>query len=156
MDGEASANAGRGEQVRERKSVGYRAAAQEVLMTAARMFPSLVLFIGVMVAPVGAQIYPNKPIRIIIPFPPGGAPTIIARLMGDKLTQSWGQPVIVDNRGGGNTVIGSEALVKSPPDGYTLGLMTSAHVIYPLLIPNLPYDSIKDFTPIATLARAEL
>ena len=156
MDGEASANAGRGEQVRERKSVGYRAAAQEVLMTAARMFPSLVLFIGVMVAPVGAQIYPNKPIRIIIPFPPGGAPTIIARLMGDKLTQSWGQPVIVDNRGGGNTVIGSEALVKSPPDGSTLGLMTSAHVIYPLLIPNLPYDSIKDFTPIATLARAEL
>lgn len=102
------------------------------------------------------QEYPSKPIRIIVPFPPGGGPSILARLFGDKLTQSWGQQVLVDNRSGGNTVIGSQALVKSAPDGYTLLFMTGAHVIYPQLIPNIPYDPIKDFTPIATLAGAEL
>lgn len=128
------------------------------MKTAMLIFRTLIaVILGVLTASVSAQQdYPNKPIRIIVPFPPGGGPSILARIFGDKLTQSWGQPVLVDSRGGGNTSIGTQALVKSVPDGYTILFMTGAHVIYPLLIPNLPYDPIRDFTPIATLAGAEL
>jgi tripartite-type tricarboxylate transporter receptor subunit TctC len=98
--------------------------------------------------------YPTRPIRWIVPFPPGGSTTIIARLTGQKLTEHWGQQVVVDNRGGGNTIIGSEALVRAAPDGYTVLQVTSTHVINPSLIPT-PYDAIKDFAPIATLVATE-
>jgi len=79
----------------------------------------------------------------------------MARLIGQKLTESWGQQVIVDNRPGGNTIIGTEALAKSAPDGYTMSLATSTFVISPHLVPSLPYDSFKDFAPVATLASSE-
>ncbi len=98
--------------------------------------------------------YPAKPIRWIVPFPPGGSTTIIARLVGQKLTDGWGQQVVVDNRGGGNTIIGSEALVKAAPDGYTLLQVTSTHVINPSLL-KTPYDAVKDFAPVATLVGTE-
>jgi tripartite-type tricarboxylate transporter receptor subunit TctC len=98
--------------------------------------------------------YPTKPIRWIVPFPPGGSTTIIARLMGQKLTESWGQQIVVDNRGGGNTIIGSEALVKAAPDGYTILQVTSTHVINPSLL-KTPYDAVKDFAPVATLVGTE-
>ncbi len=101
-----------------------------------------------------AQAYPSKPIRWIVPFVPGGSTTIIARLLGQKLTESWGQQVVVDNRGGGNTIIGSEALAKSAPDGYTILQVTSTHVINPSLLAT-PYDAIKDFAPVATLVATE-
>ena len=105
---------------------------------------------------VGAQQnYPNKPIRLITPYAPGGATSILGRLTGDKLTQAWGQQVLLDNRPGGNTAIGSEAMVKAAPDGYTLLLITSTHVINSVLLPNLPYDAVKDFAPVATLAGYE-
>jgi len=94
------------------------------------------------------QAYPNKPIRMIVPFPPGGTNTIVARIVGQKLTENWGQPVVVDNRPGGNTIIGTDALAKSAPDGYTLILVSSAHILNSVLLPNLPYDSIKDFAPV--------
>ena len=114
---------------------------------------------GVLILQAGAataqQNYPNKPIRIITPYAPGGATTVLGRLLGDKLTQAWGQQVLLDNRPGGNTVIGSEAMVKSAPDGYTLLLITSTHVINSVLLPNLPYDAVKDFAPVATLAGYE-
>ena len=98
--------------------------------------------------------YPVKPIRWIVPFPPGGSTTIIARLLSQKVTESWGQQVVVDNRGGGNTIIGSEALVRSAPDGYTILQVTSTHVINPSLLPT-PYDAVKDFAPIANLVATE-
>ena len=101
------------------------------------------------------QDYPNKPIRWIVPYVPGGATTILARMVGEKLTAAWGQQIIVDNRGGGNTIPGSQAMVRATPDGYTLLLITSTHVINALLIPKLPYDSVKDFAPVATLAGYE-
>jgi tripartite-type tricarboxylate transporter receptor subunit TctC len=101
------------------------------------------------------QGYPNKPIRIITPYAPGGATTVLGRLVGDKLTQAWGQQVLLDNRPGGNTVIGSEAMVRSAADGYTLLLITSTHVINSVLLPNLPYDAAKDFAAVATLAGYE-
>jgi len=98
--------------------------------------------------------YPAKPIRMIVLFPPGGSTTIIARLIGQKLTDSWGQQVVVDNRGGGNTIIGSEAMVKATPDGYTLLHVTSTHTINPSLL-KTPYDAIRDFAPVATLVGTE-
>ena len=100
------------------------------------------------------QDYPNKPLRLIIPNPPGGSTTFYGRLFSQKLSEAVGQQVIVDNRGGGNGLIGGDALAKSPPDGYTLEIVSSTHYITPLLIPA-PYDPIKDFTTVAGYARNE-
>ena len=116
--------------------------------------------LGVMMVIAGSvaaqQAFPSKPIRFIVPFPPGGSTDPVARLVGQKMTESWSQPVIVDNRPGGNTVIGTEALVKSAPDGYTILLVApSTHVVNSLLLRNLPYDSMNDFAPVATLTRSE-
>lgn len=118
-----------------------------------------ILFIALLMAfEVGAyaeEVYPSKPIRFIIPFTPGGSTSVLARLIGQKLSENWGQQVIVDNRPGGNTIIGSETLVKSPPDGYTILQVTPFHVTNPHLVSKLPYDPIKDFAPVATLVVSE-
>ncbi len=101
------------------------------------------------------QDYPSKPLRFVIPFPPGGSSDPVARLIGQKLTESWGQPVIADNRPGGNTIIATEAVAKSPPDGYTILMTpTGTFVTTPLLLPT-PYDVIRDFAPVATFASSE-
>jgi tripartite-type tricarboxylate transporter receptor subunit TctC len=106
--------------------------------------------------PIAAQqIYPSKPIRFITPYPAAGGNDILARLIGQKLTESWGQQVVVENRPGGNTVIGTEVVAKSPPDGYTIIMTTSSHVIMPSLL-RLPFDPIKDFAAVATVAGTEL
>ena len=102
-----------------------------------------------------AQQYPEKPIRMIVPYAPGGSTDLLARLIGPRLAESWGQPVIVDNRPGGNTIIGTQALTKAAPDGYTILLMAIAHTIIPNLLPT-PYDPIKDFAPVTTVGRGEL
>lgn len=104
---------------------------------------------------VAQEAYPGKPIRLILPNAPGGSNSFVARLVGEKLTASWGQPVIVDSRPGGNNVIAAEALLRSNPDGHTILLVTAAHAINPLLFPNQPYDAIKDFAPIATLVSTQ-
>jgi len=103
----------------------------------------------------GQQDYPNKPIRFITPYPPGGGTTVVARLIGQKLSEAWGQQVLVDNRGGGNTIIGTEAAAKSPPDGYTILLGDNALAILPHLYRSLPYDTFNDFAPVATLTSIE-
>ena len=105
-------------------------------------------------ASAAAQTYPSKPIRFISPFAPGGTTTILARLVGERLTKSWGQQVLVDNRPGGNTLIGTEALVRLPADGYSILLVTTSHLTYPMLTPA-PYDSVKDFAPISTLSKSD-
>lgn len=102
-----------------------------------------------------AQAYPERPIRLLVPFPAGGSIDPVARLLSQKLNEAWGQPVIVDNRPGGNTIIGTEALARSAPDGYTMLTAASTHLINALLMNNLPYDSDKDFIPVATLYRSE-
>ena len=96
------------------------------------------------------QTYPNKPIRFITPYAPGGSTTVMARLVGQHLTERWGQNVIVDNRPGGNTIIGTETVAKSRPDGYTILLVTSTLSILSSLT-KTPYDPIKDFAPVATI-----
>jgi tripartite-type tricarboxylate transporter receptor subunit TctC len=104
-----------------------------------------------------AQSFPGKPIRIIIPFTAGGTNDILARTLGPKLSEALGQPVIVDNRPGGNTVIASQALLASDRDGHTLLLPGNSHVVVPHLTKApLPFDSIRDFQPVATLARTGL
>ena len=97
--------------------------------------------------------YPSKPIRLIVPVPPGGAADAMARLVGDHLAQKWGQPVIVDNRPGAGSAIGLSALAKSPPDGYTLGMGNiAANAINPALQPGqFPYQPVKDFAPISLI-----
>ena len=116
----------------------------------------IVAVLAALAGPVAAQqAYPNKPIRFLIPNAAGGTTSAVARLFGQKLTDSWGQSVIVDNRPGGNNVIASEALVKSPPDGYTILMGTAAHSINPLIFPNQPYDAIKDFAAVATLVSTD-
>jgi tripartite-type tricarboxylate transporter receptor subunit TctC len=100
-----------------------------------------------------AQTFPNKPIRLIAPFAVGGALDLIARGIGQKMSESMGQPVLVENRAGASGAIGSEAVAKSAPDGYTLLLgATTTHGINPALNPKLQYDAVKDFTPISLVA----
>jgi tripartite-type tricarboxylate transporter receptor subunit TctC len=114
-----------------------------------------VLAAGALMAFVGlacAQAYPTRPIRLIVPTAAGNTTSNVARLTGQKLTESWGQQVIVDNRSGGNSVIGTEIAAKAAPDGYTLLVVTTTHAISASLLPNLPYDSIKDFAPVAGLS----
>jgi tripartite-type tricarboxylate transporter receptor subunit TctC len=103
-------------------------------------------------APLGAQSFPTKPVRWVIPFPPGGGTDTISRTLAVKLSDLWGQQVIADNRPGGGGTIGMAVAAKLPPDGYNLVLGQLANVgIAPALYPKLPYDPVKDFTPI-TLA----
>lgn len=101
------------------------------------------------------QPYPSKPIRFVVPFPPGGSVDPLARILGQKMSESFGQQVIVDNKPGGNTVIGTEFTAKSPPDGYTILLTATSHVTNPLLVAT-SFDPIKDFTPIATLGATDM
>ena len=99
-----------------------------------------------------AQEYPGKPIRIIVPYPPGGFNDTLARTVGQKLTESWHQPVIVDNRPGGGSTIGTNLAAKSAPDGYTLLIVSFAFAVNPALYASLPYDTGKDFVPIVLAA----
>src|SRR5688500_2276114 len=101
-----------------------------------------------------AQSFPSKPIRLIAPFAPGGALDLIARGVGAKLAESVGQPVVVENRAGASGAIGSDAVARSAPDGYTILLgATTTHGINPAFNPkSLPYDAIKDFTPVSLVA----
>jgi tripartite-type tricarboxylate transporter receptor subunit TctC len=99
-----------------------------------------------------APAYPVKAIRIVVPFPAGGTSDILSRAIGQKLTEEWKQPVIVDNRPGAGANIGAEIVVKSPPDGYTLLLASTIHTINPSLYRKLAYDPVKDFTPITLIA----
>ncbi len=102
-----------------------------------------------MAQPAQARNYPNKSIRIIVPYGPGGGADTYTRIIGGKLVESWGQPVIADNRPGAGGVLASELAAKSPPDGYTLFMGTvSQFAVIPNLVSRLPYDPTKDFTPI--------
>ena len=101
---------------------------------------------------VQAQAYPSKPIRWIVPFPPGGSTDILARVMGQKLTESWGQPVIIENRGGAGGTLGAGEAAKAPADGYTLLMGAIHHTIATSVYPKLSYDFERDFAPITVVA----
>jgi tripartite-type tricarboxylate transporter receptor subunit TctC len=103
----------------------------------------------------GAQDYPNRPITLVVPFPPGGSTSIVARIIADKMSESLGQQIVIDNRGGAGGTIGSRAVAKSPGDGYTILLgYTGTLAIGPSLYPNVGYDPRKDFAPIGMIGHA--
>ncbi len=101
-----------------------------------------------------AQSYPNRPLRLVVPYAPGGAVDAFARPMAQKLTEQLGQSVIVENRPGGNATIGADAIAKAAPDGYSIVLTSINHYIVPFFSKNVPYDPIKDFTPIIIVCNA--
>jgi tripartite-type tricarboxylate transporter receptor subunit TctC len=101
----------------------------------------------------GAQSYPNRPIRIIVPYSPGGISDILGRLVAQKLIAAWGQPVVVENRPGAGTNLATELVAKSAPDGYVLLWAGIANAVGPAMYPKLPYDPIRDFTWISNLAK---
>jgi tripartite-type tricarboxylate transporter receptor subunit TctC len=105
---------------------------------------------------VRAQTYPSRQITLIIPFAVGGSNDMVGRAIGKKLTEAWGQPVIVENRPGAGGMIGTAAVAAAPPDGYTLLLVSSTFTINPAIRKTMPFDTIKDFTPVAFIARSPL
>jgi tripartite-type tricarboxylate transporter receptor subunit TctC len=111
------------------------------------------LAVAVLAAPatLRAQEYPVKPIRWIIPYPTGGTSDFLARIIGQKLTEAWKQPILVDNRSGANGNIGTDAAAKAPADGYTMLLVASTFTMNPAVSANLPFDSEKDFAPVTTI-----
>src|SRR4030088_1629007 len=100
-----------------------------------------------------ADKYPDRPIRIIVPYPPGGSVDVLGRVIAQRMQENWGQTVIVENRPGAGTMIGTAAAAKADPDGYTLAILVSAHTTNPAFHTAMQYDSIKDFAPVALLAR---
>ncbi len=114
--------------------------------------------LAVMLLVVGAafaqvQNYPNRPIRLITPFPPGATTDALSRIIGQKMLENWGQNVLVDNRPGATGMIGTDLAAKSAPDGYTLVNVISSHVVHKHLFKKVPFDAIKDFEPVILLAR---
>jgi tripartite-type tricarboxylate transporter receptor subunit TctC len=102
-----------------------------------------------------AQNYPERTIRMIVPFPPGGPADTIARIIGQKMSEHWGKPVVIENRAGGNTAIGAALVAKAAPDGYTLLVaMDVTMVMNPLVMADLPYDPLKDFAPVTLLTKS--
>ena len=104
-----------------------------------------------------AQDYPARPVRVIVPYPPGGATDVLARLIATRLEQELKQSFVIDNRGGGASQVGTQAIATAPPDGYTIGLIDSAFTINPgLFAGKLPYDTLKDFAAVSLVATAPL
>jgi tripartite-type tricarboxylate transporter receptor subunit TctC len=111
--------------------------------------------VGVVVAGLcglaSAQGYPNKPVKLIVPFAPGGFTDVVARILGQKLTASMGQSFVIENKAGAGSTIGTDFVAKAPPDGYTLVMVSSTHVISPWIYKSMPYDPIKSFTVVSKL-----
>ena len=105
---------------------------------------------------VHAQNYPERPVRIVVPYPPGGTVDVVARVIAQNLTEQTGRNFIVDNRAGANGIVGSDLVAKSTPDGYTLLVQASIFVINPLFLKNVPYDVQKDFTPLSNIGSVPL
>ena len=120
-----------------------------------RLVPLLLLIVAL---PGWAQdaSYPNRPIRLVVPTVPGGGQDLISRIVAEQMTKDWGQAVVVENRGSGNGIIGSDVVAKAKPDGYTIMIQSFQHATNPSLHKNLPYDTIKDFTAISTVASQAL
>ncbi len=110
------------------------------------------LALSIILGPAYAQPYPSRAIRFVVPYPAGGTTDILSRLIGIKLSESWGQPVIIDNRPGAASIIGSEIVATSSPDGHTIGMFLTPHAVNPFVMAKLPYDTLKDFSPVALVA----
>src|SRR3979490_1383908 len=102
------------------------------------------------------QGWPNRPIRMVVPYTPGGYTDLMARLVGQKIPEALGQPVIFENKPGANAIIGTDVVAKAAPDGYTFGTVIAAHAVNATLNPKLPYDTLKDFSYVSLMSVAPL
>lgn len=120
------------------------------------MIAACVASASVVMLPITAQaqeaVFPSKPVRFLVPFPPGGAADTFARLVGEQLARKWDQPVVVENRPGGGGIVATQATVRAPADGYTMLVVTVGHAVNPALHTKLPYDTLGDLQPVARLA----
>jgi tripartite-type tricarboxylate transporter receptor subunit TctC len=116
----------------------------------------LALTLAACTAGAWAQSYPSKPIRMIVPFPTGGGTDFLARLLAQRMSESWGQQVVVENRPGASMMIGSEIVAKAPADGYTIIMSSINHTINPSLYQRIPYDTVRDFAPVTLVATSPL
>lgn len=114
------------------------------------LVPCVSLILGAAL-PAHAQQFPARPVRLIVPYPPGGANDTVARILAPRLIELLGQQLVIDNRAGGNTIIGSELAAKAVPDGHTLLMVAAGHAINPSLYPKLPYDTARDFAAVALI-----
>src|SRR5262245_24244062 len=119
------------------------------------LFPALVAVLAFSPDASLAQGYPSKPIRIIVPFAAGGAVDVIARLVGGKVSENVGQPIIVENRPGASGTLGADMVAKSSPDGYTILQNSNGHALAAALFRTLPFDTIKDFVPVTEVVRTQ-
>ena len=110
----------------------------------------------VVLAQPSAVVFPDKPVRFIVPFPPGGPNDVLARSVGQKLAEGWGQPVVIENKPGAGSIIGIDAVAKAKPDGHAIGIVASSFVVNPSLHPKMPYDTLKDLRGVTQLAVAEI
>src|SRR5450432_3494743 len=109
---------------------------------------ALAVIAGLSVFSASAQQYPTKPVRLMVPFAPGGANDVVARIVAVRLSESLGQPVVVDNRGGAGGTIGADIVAKAPPDGHTVLIASMGLAVNAVLYPKLPYDTLKDLAPV--------
>jgi tripartite-type tricarboxylate transporter receptor subunit TctC len=130
---------------------------QSIFRRPSRLLAFAVLALAQAAFAQGAKSFPDRPVKVIVGYSPGGLPDTIARLIGQKLSESWGQQFIVENKPGANGILGADTVAKAAPDGYTL-LMTdnSTHAILPFLFTKLPYDADRDLIPVSLTARAPL
>jgi tripartite-type tricarboxylate transporter receptor subunit TctC len=123
-----------------------------------RLFHAVAAF-SILLASAGnslAQGWPNRPIRMVVPYTPGGYTDLMARLVGQKISEALGQPIVFENKPGANAIIGTDVVAKAAPDGYTFGTVIAAHAVNATLNPKLPYDTLKDFTYVSLMSVAPL
>jgi len=114
---------------------------------------SLFVALGPALAQAASAVFPNRPIRLITPFPPGATTDALSRIIASRMSDNWGQNVIVDNRPGAGGMVGTELAARAPADGYTIVNVISSHAVNPSIHPKMPFDAIKDFAPVIPLAR---
>ena len=152
MNRKALWNAKGGETVQESKPTGCGQMARQALVIAGSIM-GVVILIGAMVMPLCAQTYPNKAIRFILPMAPGGGADLVGRMIGPKLAERFGQPLVIENHAGAGGNVGYELVAKSRPDGYTMILATAGFTTTPSLYKKLNFDPIRDFVPITPVAQ---
>jgi tripartite-type tricarboxylate transporter receptor subunit TctC len=129
------------------------------VMSITRSFAALAMVLAIMPglgSSACAQSWPTKPIRMIVPYTPGGYTDLMARTVGQKLSEALGQPIVFENKPGANAIIGTDVVAKAPPDGYTIGTVIAAHAVNATLNPKLPYDTLKDFSYVSLMSVAPL